>query len=435
MILQAARVVVIDDNEQHLAALSRAIGELGSACLSFHYQDQHPNRDQLAGARLIFCDLQLGSDTLTTDKTPFYANIASMLAAGISADHGPYLLILWSQYGEEPDKLNEYMSEFDPGQQPFAVVVLDKNEFIDTATGEVREDGNLVAAVKETVESQPGLAAMLDWEELVARAASRTTSGLWDLCLDSGENETDGVLRNTLGRLAEGAGGPHASNHPGDSVREALSPLLDDQIVTAEMDEDLWTAAVQFSSGTAAPPSRLYTAFHFEISTAAAASSRGVASSLPKKWSSTKKFEKRFGSSQSDILKMCGYRGANLECAVEAASWYLVQINAACDDGSEDPGYLPYCLAAAIPTTRMEDGKFVELKRREKQKGSVEKTRELALQEGKNERLFLFGSFVMGLRKIKTAKFKPVFRIRRGLLDKLILDMRIKSARLGVLEL
>ena len=435
MILQAARVVVIDDNEQHLAALSRAIGALGSACLSFHYRDEHPNRDQLAGARLIFCDLQLGGDTLTTDKTTFYANIASMLEGGISADHGPYLLIVWSQFGEEPDKLNEYMSVLEPGQRPFAVVALDKNTFIDTATNEVREDENLVAEVKKSVESQPGLVAMLDWEELVAKAASRTTSRLWDLCLDCEGNETDGVLRNTLGRLARGAGGPNASDHPGDSVREALSPLLEDQIATVEMDENRWSAAVRFGAGAAAPPSRLYTAFHFEIQTGAAASARGVASSLPKKWLSTKKFSKRFGSSPSDVLKLCGYRGENLDCAEESASWYLVQINAACDYGSEDPGYLPYCLAAAVPTTRIKDGESVPLKASQKHKGSVEKTREVALQGGKNERLFLFGGFVMGFRKSKTVNFKPVFRIRPALLDKLILDMRVNSARLGVLEL
>ena len=135
MILQAARVVVIDDNEQHLAALSRAIGKLGSACLSFHYQDEHPTKHQLAGARLIFCDLHLGGDTLTSDKTIFYANIASLLADGISADHGPYLLIVWSQYGEELEKTARiYERTLEPGQRPFEIVPLDKNTFIDAAT-------------------------------------------------------------------------------------------------------------------------------------------------------------------------------------------------------------------------------------------------------------------------------------------------------------
>lgn len=434
MILQAARVIVIDDDEQHLAALSRAIGKLGSACLSFHYQDEHPTNHQLAGVRLIFCDLHLGGDTLTSDKTIFYANIASMLAEGISINHGPYLLIVWSQYGEELDKLNEYMSELEQGQRPFAIVPLDKTTFIDAATGQVREDENLVAAVEEAIESQPALAAMLHWEELVARAASRTTSGLWELCLELEENDPDAALRNTLGRLAKGAGGSNASDHPGHSVREALTPLLDDQIATAQMDEDRWSAAVRFGGGAAAPSSRLYTALHLEIPSAVPASARGVASSLPLAWSSMCEFEKRFGSSPSDVLRMCGYAGESLDCAVAAASWYLVQINAACDDGSRDPGYLPYCLAATVPTKRTKDGESVRLKANQSRKNSVEKTREVELQEGKNEWLFLFGSFVMGLRESETEDFAPVFRIRPSLLDKLILGIRVNSARLGVVE-
>ena len=435
MILQGARIVVIDDNEQHLMALTRVIAELGSACLSFHYKDEHPAKHQLAGARLIFCDLHLGSDTLTSDKNAFYANIASMLAEGISPEHGPYVLIVWSQYGEELDKLNEYIRELDPGQRPFEVVPLDKNRFINVATGEIREDANLAHAVEEAVEAQPGLAAMLDWEELVARAASRTTSELWGLCLDAEGTHTDLVLRNTLGKLAKAAGSANAQAQPGHCVRETLAPLLNDQIGTARMDEERWSRAVRFGGGTAAPSSRLYTALHFEIPPLVPASARGVASSLPVAWSSNEEFTAKFGSSPSDVLKTCGYRGENLDCAAAEASWYLVQINAACDEGSQAPGYLPYCLAATVPIKRMRAGESVPLKLREKPKGSVEKTREVTLQASKTEWLFLFGSFVMGLRDCETVDFDPIFRIRPSLLDKLILSIRVNSARLGVVEL
>ena len=40
----------------------------------------------------------------------------------------------------------------------------------------------------------------------------------------------------------------------------------------------------------------------------------------------------------------------------------------------------------------------------------------------------------MGLRESETADFAPVFRIRPSLLDKLILGIRVNSARLGVVE-
>ena len=96
----------------------------------------------------------------------------------------------------------------------------------------------------------------------------------------------------------------------------------------------------------------------------------------------------RFGSSPTDVLRMCGYGGESLDCAVAAASWYLVQINAACDDGSQDPGYLPYCLAATVPTKRLKDGESVRLKANQTRKGSVEKTRKVELQEGEERMAF-----------------------------------------------
>ena len=435
MILQPARVVVIDNEKQHLDALARAIAELGSACLSFLYKDEYPGKHLLAGARLIFCDLYLVSDAVTSDKKALYANIASMLQQGISAQHGPYLLIVWSQYGDDLDTLNRYLEHLQPGQRPFAVVPLDKNEFIDSVTGNIGEDGGLVSAVEQVIESRPGLAGMLDWEELVASGASRTTSTLWDLCLGVGGNAPDDVLRDTLGSLARGAAGAKASDHPGHSVRESLTPLLADRIATAAMNEGRWSKAVRFGGGGPAAPSPvLYTWLHLEIPSVLPATSRGVASSLPKVWSNRDGFKKRFGFGQSEVLRTCGYRGKSLEIAAAGSSWYLIQINAACDDGDEDPGYLPYCLAALVPTKQEKQGTLEPLKANDKAKASVGRTREVVLVDSKQKWLYLFGRFVMGLEESETADFEPVFRIRPSLLDKLILDIRFNSARLGVVE-
>ena len=357
MILQPARVVVIDNKKQHLDALARAIAQLGSACLSFLYKDDYPGSHLLIGARLIFCDLHLVSDAVTTDKKALYANIASMLQQGISAQHGPYLLIIWSQYGDDLDSLKPYLKSLQPGQRPLDVVLLDKTKFIDPESGGVRADGGLVKAVEQAIESRPGLAGMLDWEELVANGAALTTSTLWELCKGVDQNDPDGVLRNTLGRLARGAAGAKASDHPGHSMRESLMPLLADRIATAAMDESRWSEAVQLNGcGPAAPSPALYTWLHFEIPSLLPASSRGVASALPEEWASPEDFKKKFGFSQNDVLNTCGYRGENLESAAAESSWYLVQINAACDDGDEDPGYLPYCLAASVPTETEEQG-------------------------------------------------------------------------------
>ena len=435
MIFQPARIVVIDDNELHLRALDKAVSHLGSACLSFLYVDDHPQAAQLVGARLIFCDLHLGGDTLTTDKKTYYANIVSMLAENISTDHGPYLLIIWSQYSNDVDGLKPYLEELPPSQRPFALACLDKNEFIDIENGEPRKDADLPTAIDEIVNSRPGLAAMLAWEQMVAQGASRTTTTLWNLCSGSTEDEQDQILRNTLAKLAIGGAGPVAARErPGHSVREALAPLLIDQLGTSVVDPKLWSRAVVFDGmETSAPSSQLYTALHFEMPAQFSPSTRGVVSSLPDACRNASSFERRFGFTPTEVLGTCGYQGENLEHAVSEATWYLVQINAACDDGRDTPGYLPYCLAAAVPTTRLENGNEVALKLNGKKKMSVEQSRQMVIN-GRTVWLFLFGGFISGLRRNEAEALTPVFRMRNVLLDKLILEIRHNSARLGVVE-
>ena len=435
MILQPARIVVIDDNELHLRALDKAICELGSACLSFLYVDDHPRAVQLVGARLIFCDLHLGGDTLTTDKKAYHANIVSILAETILAEHGPYLLIVWSQYSDDIDGLKEYLEELPLWQRPFSVTCLDKNAFIDTESGDARKDADLPAAIDQIINSKPGLSAMLDWEQMVAQGASRTTTTLWNLCSGQKEDEQDQVLRSTLARLSIGGAGPTvARENPGHSIREALVPLLMDQLGTSVVDSELWARAVLFDSmETSVPSSQLYTALHFEMPAQFSPLTRGVASSLPDSWNNPRAFKERFGFAPTAVIGTCGYQGKNLEYAVTEASWYLVQINAACDDGRDAPGYLPYCLGATIPTTRSENNKEVTLKINGKNKASVEQSRKLVI-DGQTVWLFLFGRFISGLRPDEGEALTPVFRVRSVLLDKLILEIRYNSARLGVVE-
>ena len=435
MIFQPADIVVIDDSESHLIALSNAIAQLGSACLSFLYTDTHPQAHQLSGARLIFCDLHLGSDTLTTDKKAFYANIASMLAEQISDDHGPYLLIIWSQFPDDVNELKPYLRELRVGQRPFDVVCLDKNLFIDTNTGQPRTDADLPGAIDAIVRSKLGLAAMLSWERLVTMGARRTTVTLWDLCSKLEDVPQDKALQYTLGRLALGAAGKKkAKENPGHSILDALTPLLVDKIALAETDSQIFSDAVQFDqNGPCASSSQLYTALHFEFPSQFPPSSRGVVSALPDTWKEPVDFKKKFGFCPNKVISTCGYKDDSLVHAVANSSWYLVQMNAACDEAQDTPGYLPYCLAASVSCGRLENGESVEIKINGKRKLGVEQTREFLI-EGVEKRLFLFGRFIVGLTKGETADLDKRFRIRGSLLDKLILEIRFNSARLGVVE-
>ena len=424
MISQPARIVVIDNEPKHLSALTRALANMGSACLPFLYEAEHPSQSHLASARVIFCDLHLLSDAMTSDNKQQYANIASMLLESLKEEHGPYLLIVWSRYPKEVEDLHAYLEELSPGQQPVLCLCLDKGKFIDIDSGEPLVGTDLPAEISKMFEENPGLSALLQWEQNVSKAASVSTSTLWKLCQAHGDHQ-DRALRNTLGRLAKGAlGDEFARDRPGRGVTEALGPLLADQLEKESLDEDYWKAAVEFDQpGMSASAVELYTYLHIETETNCLATERGVVSSLPSQWISAGKFIAKFGHNKTDILKTFGFQGDKLHKAIKNSSWYLVQINAACDEAQGNPGLLPFCLAAAVPTEITNNTP----------KGSVWRSKNFMIK-ARSCRLLCHGSFILGMKHVEARKLQPQFRIRSQLLDLMVQDVRTNSARLGVLE-
>ncbi|WP_146010277.1 hypothetical protein [Acidimangrovimonas sediminis] len=429
---------MIDDNRDHLRAISDALGSLGSASLSFLYNSDHPSPSVLAGARLIFCDLHLNADTITSDGKAECGNIASMLATGLTEDHGPYLLVIWSQFPDKVASLSDYLAELAPGQKPFQYICLDKNKFIDVSAGSALRGTDLPGEIQGIVSNQPGLTAMLSWEQVVSLSAAQTTNSLWTLSLAASRRQPDKALCQTLGKLAVGAAGlAFSTNFPGHSVVEALVPLLADQIETRDIDESIWKAAVDVqnrSSGAASEA--LYTALHIEAPTSYAAKKRGTVSPLDELIADTH-FKSVFGFEKSDLLMDSGYNEKDDENstkssvawkafgeAVEHSKWFLVQINAACDEAQDHPGLLPFCLAFTVPASTT---------RRGKPKGSVEVTKTILL-DGTKAYMYLLGRFVIGLPNSEAEKLKPSFRIRAALLDKLVFGLRTNSARLGITE-
>jgi len=438
MILQPARIVLIDDKQSHLKAIADALGLLGSASLSFLYKDEHPAPEILAGVRLIFCDLHLGSDAKTTDTKTYCSNIASMLASSLAEDHGPYLLIIWSQFPNEVDSLKGYLDELEPGQRPFSFVCLDKNAFINVGDGTVLEGADLPGEIRGIVSKQPGLAAMLNWEQTASVSAAKVTNSLWKLAVDKSKTDPDKALCGTLGKLAVSAAGEKLGEEaPGRSVLEALVPLLADQIEAHPVNEAVWKTAVDLEEkANGAPSEALYTALHIEQPTSYKSDSRGVVSYLEPLVAS-ECFKDFFGYDQGTLLMQCGFQekddeeskknGRNImkvkDGLLGTEEWFLVQINAACDEAQDHPGLIPFCLAALVPNK----------KTNKNGKQSVQAT-EPFLFRGRKTSLYLMGRFVIGLTKNQSVKLEPQFRLRSSLLDKLIFGLRTNAARLGVTE-
>lgn len=425
MIIQPARIVIIDNEEAHLKSMVDALSEMGSACLPFHYKEEHPKPELLAGARFIFSDLHLVSDAVTSDKKQQYANIASMLLSCLDENHGPYVLVIWSEFPDELSELIKYFDDLEPNQRPIKCCVLNKNDYIPTVTDPSSKTGDLVSAVAHLLNDIPGLSALLKWEQKVSAAASITTSTLWKLSEGHDENERDLALRNTLGRLAKGASGDSAARqYPGRGVMEALTPLLSDQLEKSEIDEEFWKSAVSFDAPErAASGASLYTMLYFENPTGHSALERGTVCTLPEEWASEEKFNEKFGYRKSNLIEEFGYKGEKKDEAEKRAEWCLVQLNAACDQAQGNPGFYPFVLGCIIPS---------EIKCNSP-KGSVFRSRTVVL-DGIERQLYCHGRFVLTMTMADAKNIKVKMRIRTQLLDQMMQDIRTKSARLGTIE-
>ncbi len=424
MIGQSPRIVLIDDKMHHLHGLAKALGKLDSACLPFHFEDQGPSKNQLRNARVIFCDLYLLSDSLTGDTKQQLANIVSMLSEGLKENHGPYVLVIWTENPEKVDELQGYLDNLQPGQRPIEFVCFDKNEFIDPKDGNLIAEGDLIGKIQESLGKWSGVTALLWWETTVANAAADLAASLWEPFDDDNSVRPEG-LRQTFGKLAVGSAGDHqARAYPGMAVNEALAPMLSDRIERTKFPKEVWDSAVEFDNqNQAVPTARLNTLVHLDFIHGLSPLQRGSASPLLAAWNTEQWFSDKFGYSQEDVLKAFGFKGTRVADAKNDASWHLIQIRAACDEAQGKAGLLPFVLAANIPT-----------KTNDSRRPSAWVSREFQFGESV-AKIYAHSNFVLGLNASEVGGFRPTFRLRTSLLESLIVAVHSHASRPGTIDI
>lgn len=432
--LPSPRVMAIDDELTHLAGLTKGLNQYGTACLPVHFDGQSAGVPQCPQVRVIFIDLHL-TPTPPGDYTQDFSIIGGLLEEKIKPT-GPYLIVLWTQYPEQADKLLKHLEDRLEGvTKPFAVRPLDKNDHLDLAgvknPGSVRNIEKLVEAVRRIVAGQPQVGALLDWEERVLGAAADSVSSIMELT----ESAPGGVSRSQeisrlLASLAVAAvGEEHVEEDRFRAVNEALLPILADRIASmrsAKNNKELWEAAFEtgtrekLSSSEAAKLNRL-----LHIATRTNSSlwfERGSVIPLPDRFSGSK-FQKTFGLKQEEAAeKQFGCKGFSEKC--DRFRWVLVQSQAACDYAQMRKGPFPFHLGLCLPVST-----------------ALKRGLPAALWPSPcfefNDETFLHvnASFQIALSPTTRLKEKPLFRLREQLLNDMIYRLHSHGARPGIISL
>lgn len=243
------RVVVIDDKAEDGEAIVKSLWRLQVPSFFFHYDDDFIGglkaEKKFEGIRFIFQDIALLSPDFPGRDD--YAAAAVGIDKVLSDQNGPWLLIAWSTWGNDPDKGDKYARElFDylteklpAGKRPYQFVVIDKRRYSSdgehaVVKGELDEEEkkNLIESVAAAMRPVESLEALALWESNIKGSASKVVHGLWDMINNSNPDDIDEALGGLLLQLAVAQEGSRLNKNDDLSypLYQILSGLLHDEV-------------------------------------------------------------------------------------------------------------------------------------------------------------------------------------------------------------
>lgn len=212
------RVLVIDDRSEDGEAVVRRLWQDQIANCFIKY-DEHTIEginNTFHGIRVIFQDIKLIPGSGIPNHAD-YGAAAQLIESLLKDNNGPWLMVAWSTWAEDPDSGDKYAQElFDyllerlpNGKKPHSYIILDKKPYtVDGNHDVVKSEGGenalteeekltFLDEVKESYEKSLSINSISRWERDVGSCASTVVNELWNMTeglTDSRENELTGLL-------------------------------------------------------------------------------------------------------------------------------------------------------------------------------------------------------------------------------------------------
>ncbi len=418
MKLPQPRVLAIDNEDSHLQPLVEALNRYGAACRPILFSGSVTQISPAPHARVIFSDLHLESGATSAQKNNHFSIIQSILER--LAPEGPYVLILWTRYQEDSEKLEDYLRDrMEDQQTPFAIVPLDKTTHMPTPA-QFGDVSKIVDAIDGLFDDKPHVAALLDWEDRVNGASADTITGILGVAVSDEGPDVSRVLLD----LAEGVvGAKNTKGRVGRSVAEALLPVLFDRLSQgSNPTEELWAAAIEKArakNGDDKEGHARLNAFTHLDTNVSECSTRGAVITLPKIIKD--RFSDHFGELDPNTFsEQFGVKTDDQPFD----DWLLVQVLPACDEAQPKPGPLPYLLAREFTSDR-----------RGQKLGGLWRSPTYVRKNAEGIRALAVNSrFAVNIPPDLLAGAKFCFRLRNELLFELIHAAGSHSSRPGIVS-
>ncbi len=215
------RIIIVDDNEEHLNQLRKVFYDHGVGCKGFLYDGFTFPTEPLKGVRFAFFDIHLNQ------AGDINSTLKDAISNYINMDNGPYVLTFWSSHIDNIVDFIEFVNreddEFKNRLKPICLTSIDKSEFLDPHK-------DLYGKV-ESILSTDLVKCIIRFDESVLIAAQQTLNRILNIIPfpdNWGESaQLNTICRNVFSKIAETEYGlTRAKNNPDMAVKEAIVPIF-----------------------------------------------------------------------------------------------------------------------------------------------------------------------------------------------------------------
>ena len=363
--LPLPRVLVIDDDKRHSDAISDALRRVGIECVPALYDGENPAslHPAMRGIRVLLSDLHLIPLSQTTNITAICQPLVELIEGGISAST-PYVLVLWTGHPRELEEVRAHLAGRIPDtHKPLGVYALDKGAHLG-ADHAVVDASKLAEALMAALREVPASAALLEWEEFLAKASRAAVDELHRLVQDTkGAMDYQRGLSTLLLRFAEYAlGKAHADKRPAAGVSEVLIPVISDALSTMleSANNEVWKKVLEAANPGANPNiaglmnGRLHIGGPKDHGVDVHKNEPGAVLQLPQDLAEEPRHKSLFGQSWPDARKAIMRNCAEMDTF--PYTQVLVRLEAACDHAQGTVGSQLYALGAVIQPEHRKSG-------------------------------------------------------------------------------
>ena len=228
------KIIIVDDNPEHLVALSKPFYENGIGCKCLVYDVNYST--PLKNVRVAFFDIRI-NPTGGGSAGQRLNDIATAIKQYVHVDNGPFALIFWTSNKGEIDSIKKYIHErHSDCPKPFLVDFIDKDVFLTNSGGLTKK--------LEDILGDDTLKILFDFERVSSESASKTIDQLYEIIpRNDAWGETQNFKENfekVFSRIAiQNLGYEYAKHNPDKGVVLSLLPVLNHHIESSH-NTDRW---------------------------------------------------------------------------------------------------------------------------------------------------------------------------------------------------